>query len=125
MPEEEGNQNALAGADAGQAGRGRDKALHVMLICIFPGAASFSKQSSITTKSYLPYPYTSHNCLLVAKSCPTLFDPTVRQVPLSMGFLRQEYWSGLPGDLPNLEIELESSVWQVDSLPQNTWEAHI
>ena len=32
-----------------------------------------------------------------------------RQAPLSMGFSRQEYWSGLPfptpGDLPNSEIE--------------------
>ena len=32
-----------------------------------------------------------------------------RQVPLSMGFSRQEYWSGLPypppGDLPNPGIE--------------------
>ena len=31
------------------------------------------------------------------------------QAPLSMGFLRQEYWSGLPfpspGDLPNPGIE--------------------
>ena len=36
------------------------------------------------------------------------------QVLLSMGFPRQEYWSGLqfpaPGDLPNLGIELESPV---------------
>ena len=34
------------------------------------------------------------------------------QVPLSMGFSRQEYWSGLPfpspGDLPDPEIEPES-----------------
>ena len=34
------------------------------------------------------------------------------QVPLSMGFSRQEYWSGLPfplpGDLPNPGMELES-----------------
>ena len=33
------------------------------------------------------------------------------QAPLSMGFPRQEYWSGLPfpspGDLPNPGIELE------------------
>ena len=33
-----------------------------------------------------------------------------RQAPLSMGFSRQEYWSGLPcpppGDLPNSGIEL-------------------
>ena len=34
------------------------------------------------------------------------------QAPLSMGFFRQEYWSGLPfpppGDLPNPGIEPES-----------------
>ena len=34
------------------------------------------------------------------------------QAPLSMGFSRQEYWSGLPfptpGDLPNPGIEAES-----------------
>ena len=38
-----------------------------------------------------------------------------------MGFLRQEYWSGLPfpspGHLPNPEIEPGSSAWQADSLP--------
>ena len=46
------------------------------------------------------------------------------QVPLSMGFPRQEYWSGLPfpppWDLPNLGIELTSPVapaLQGDSLP--------
>ena len=36
-----------------------------------------------------------------------------RQAPLSMGFLRQEYWSGLPfppGDLPDLGIEPASLV---------------
>ena len=44
---------------------------------------------------------------LVAKSCPTLVTPwaVARQAPLSMGFSRQEYWSGLPfptpGDLPD------------------------
>ena len=36
------------------------------------------------------------------------------QAPLSMGFSRQEYWSGLscppPGDFPNPRIELESPV---------------
>ena len=51
---------------------------------------------------------------LVAKSCPTLAIPwTVAcQAPLSTGFSRQEYWSGLPlpspGDLPNPGIELTS-----------------
>ena len=35
----------------------------------------------------------------VALSCPTLSNPpwtAAYQVPLSMGFSRQEYWSGLP-----------------------------
>ena len=47
----------------------------------------------------------------VAQSCPTLVTPwTVAcQAPLSMGFSRQEYWSGLPfsppGDLPKPGIE--------------------
>ena len=46
-------------------------------------------------------------CVLVAQSCPTLCDPmTVAcQAPLSVGFSRQEQWSGLlfpfPGDLPD------------------------
>ena len=46
------------------------------------------------------------------------------EVPLSMRFPRQEYWSGLPfpspGDLPDPGIKLASSVsavLQVDSLP--------
>ena len=40
----------------------------------------------------------------VAQSCPTLCDPVNwgRQVPLSMGFSRQEYWSGLPFPSPYL-----------------------
>ena len=43
------------------------------------------------------------------------------EAPLSMGFSRQDYWSGLPfsspGDLPDLGIELGSSALQADSLP--------
>ena len=42
------------------------------------------------------------------------------QVPLSMGFSRREYWSGLPflspGDLPNPGIEPRSPTLQADSL---------
>ena len=42
------------------------------------------------------------------------------QVPLFVGFSRQEYWSGLsllsPGDLPNPGIEPESPALQIDSL---------
>jgi len=43
------------------------------------------------------------------------------QAPLSMGFSRQEYCSGLPcpppGDLPNPGIEPRSPSLQADSLP--------
>ena len=43
------------------------------------------------------------------------------QASLSMGFSRQEYWSGLPfpppGDLPNPGIEPRSPALQADSLP--------
>ena len=50
-----------------------------------------------------------------------------RQAPPSMGFSRQEYWSGLPlsspGDLPDSGIKLTSPALQADSLlselPQN------
>ena len=60
---------------------------------------------------------------LVAQSGWTLVTPwTVScQVPLSMGFSRQENWSGLPcpppGDLPNPGMEARSPAGQADSLP--------
>ena len=52
-----------------------------------------------------------YHCCLVAKSCLTLLWPhgLARQASLSVGFPRQEYWSGLPffspGDLPNPGIK--------------------
>ena len=55
----------------------------------------------------------------------TLCDPMncslagAHQAPPSMGFAKQEYWSGLlfpsPGDLPNPRIKLGSPVLQADS----------
>ena len=69
----------------------------------------------------------------VAQSCPTLCNPwtVAHQASPSMGFSRQEYWSGLPfpspGDLPNPGIELRSPALRADSLlaepqgkPKNT-----
>ena len=59
----------------------------------------------------------------VAQSCLTLCNPQIaaHQAPLSMGFSRQGYWSGLsfppPGDLPDPGIEPESPALQADSLP--------
>ena len=50
----------------------------------------------------------------VTQLCPTLCDP------ISMGFSRQEYWSGLPFSspeyLPNTGIEPKSPTLQADSL---------
>ena len=60
---------------------------------------------------------------LVAKSSATLCDPmtAAHQAPLSMGFPRPEYWSGLPfpspGDLSNQEWNPHLLHWQVDALP--------
>ena len=59
----------------------------------------------------------------VAQSCLTLCDPIDGgyQAPLSMGFSRQEYQSGLPfpspGDLPDPGIEPGSPALQADALP--------
>ena len=56
-------------------------------------------------------------------SCVQLFVApwtVAYQTPLSMGFSRQEYWSGLPflspGDLPDLGIEPGSPALQADAL---------
>ena len=50
-------------------------------------------------------------CAEQLQLCPILCDPwtIAHQLPLSMGFSRQEYWSGLPcpppGDPPDLGVE--------------------
>ena len=86
------------------------------------------------------------------QSCPTLCNPMdcslpgssvhgflqskktiAHQAPLSLGFSRQEYWSGLPcsppGDLPNAEIETVSLMSPVLAgmffITSTTWEAHL
>jgi len=59
-----------------------------------------------------------HGGCSIAQLCPTLGTPwTVAcQAPLSMGFPRQEYWSGFPfpspRNLPNPEIEPTSPAFQ-------------
>ena len=57
-------------------------------------------------------------------SCVRLFATpwtVAHQVPLSMGFSRQEYWSGLPfpspEDLPEPGFEPRSPALQADALP--------
>ena len=63
-------------------------------------------------QSYLKGCLLGHSLLSVCvhtELCPTLWDPIAFQVPLSVEFSRQEYWSRLPfpspGGLPNLGIE--------------------
>ena len=83
--------------------------------------------------NYIQYPAINHNgrevkWSEVAQSCPTrpvrLFATpwtVAYQAPLSMGFSRQEYWSGLPfpspGDLSDPGIKPGSPAFQADSLP--------
>ena len=57
-------------------------------------------------------------------SCVQLFATAwtaAHQIPLSMEFFRQEYWSGKPfpspGDLPNPGTEPSAPALQADSLP--------
>ena len=66
------------------------------------------------------------------QSCLTLCNPMdcSTPAPLSMGFSRQDHWSGLPshppGDLPDSGIEPESPsapALPVDSLPLNHQES--
>ena len=73
-----------------------------------------------------------HLCM-PAKSlqlCLTLcdpMDPVVYQALLSMGFSREEYWSGLPcpppAGLPDPGIKPASPAVHADSLPLSHWES--
>ena len=65
-----------------------------------------------------------HVCLISHVQLFATIWPVGLQVPLSMGFFRQEYWNELPflspGIFPDPEIEPASPVspaLQVDSLP--------
>ena len=66
----------------------------------------------------------SHTYLTPCHSCP----PHPRQVPLSLGFPRQEYWSGLSVLPQGIFLTQGSNPhhlhWQADSLPSSTWKAH-
>ena len=91
--------------------------------------------ASISTRanSYNIYTYA---CMLSHFSHVQLFATlwtVAHQSPLSMGFSRQEYWSGLPcpppGDLPNPGIELVSPMSPALTdrffTTSTTWEAHL
>ena len=96
--------------------------------------------SSCSTDPIIIMKYLSWSCIVLlplkatlldsasrlTQSCPALCDPMMIacQAPLSMGFSRQEYWTGLPcpppGNLPNPEIKPASPAspsLQEDYLP--------
>ena len=65
-----------------------------------------------------------HTCVLGCSvvSVSLQLHGLAHQAPLSMGFSRQEYWSGLPflppGDLPDPQGQTPGLLhWQVGSLP--------
>ena len=65
----------------------------------------------------------TQSCLILCDSMDCSFPGSFvhGDSPLSMGFSRQEDWSGLPfpspGDLPDAGIEPRSPALQADSLP--------
>ena len=78
----------------------------------------------------------THACVLSCFSHIQLFKilwSVARQAPLSMGFSRQEYWSGLPcpppGDLPDPGMEPTSPAAPALAggffTTSATWKAHI
>ena len=107
------------------------KYLNAMLLVIKYAHKSYKEQKEypwtnyLTTPKTLGYntslPYCTSSVVLVAQSCLTLCDPMDCSLPgFSMGFSRQEYWSGLPfpspGNLPNPAIKLRSPALKADPL---------
>ena len=97
-----------------------------VLYSSFPLAICYTRGSVYVSmlKDFPPFflPSWSEEVKLL-QSCPTLCDPIDCSLPGSSvheGFLRQEFWSGLPfpspEDLPNPGIEPGSPALQADSL---------
>ena len=88
------------------------------------GASSISGGPRLSPRVRFVHIWAESEKSKAAQSCLTLCDPmdcVAYQVPPSMGFSRQGYWSGLPfpspGDLPNPGIEPGSPTLQTDALP--------
>ena len=82
-------------------------------ICIY--LSMYTNHFAVHLKQTQYCKSTVRECVLSPFSCVQLFVnlwTVAYQAPLSMGFSRQEYWSGLscppPGDRPNPGIELTS-----------------
>ena len=102
-----------------------------------PLSMGFSRQESWSGLQF-PSPISQHKKGLINTSEPVkslsfvlLFATpwtVAYQAPLSMGFSKQEYWSGMPfpppGDLPDPGIEPGSPALQADALPSEPPELH-
>ena len=114
----------------GRAGRERSWVLVSLLISWQqPAPCSSPTAPALETSNFLPvkpnwFRVSITSAKSVCVSCSVMSNSLqphgARQAPLSMGFFRQEYWSGLPfpspGDLPNQGIELRCPASQADSL---------
>ena len=86
--------------------------LHCIWMWLKRSNISFSKRSLLKPPWCLTwgFAYSAHvvSCFSYVRLFVTLWT-VAHQAPLSMGFSRQEYWSGLPcpppGDLPHSEME--------------------
>ena len=90
-----------------------------------PGGLQSTGSQSQTRLSDFTFTFPGGHSVRPSKllqSCPTLCDLMDCSLPgsLSMGFSRQEYWSGLPfpspGDLPNPGIEPGSPSLEAEAL---------
>ena len=86
----------------------------------------YIKVALVYLKCFISFIWVVHACMLSCFHHVWLFVTLwtiARQAPLSVGFSRQEYWSGLPcppsGDFPDPGINPASYFlpWQADSLP--------
>ena len=82
----------------------------------------FIRKNQLFILSYL-VPKSAHHCVVQSLSQVWLFATpwtVARQAPPSMGFSRQEYWSGLPcpppGDLPDPGIKQSKFICKAMSL---------
>ena len=83
--------------------------------------------------NHMNHLWTTYMCIIYSLSSVQLFlwphGPYPARLLYPWGFLRQEYWSGLPfpspGELPNPGIKPRSPASQTDSLSLSHWGNHI
>ena len=102
----------------------RDRTEHIHIFTLQGSCNNKMAQCKYNTNLEVGTEEIIHACMLSHFSSILLFAALCTitcQAPLSMGYSRQEYWSGLPcplpGDLPNSGMESPSPALKVDSLP--------